>query len=168
MVRQQVNPVNITTVIESEKIAISEDDDEDEEDDDEDEDEDEEDEDEEDNDDDDDEEVNPVDTIKIVNVEFTETDNIDLDEQEIELEIEPISETVPEIQEEEPIQIEKLESTDVDQEVVNSNEGKPDQDVYKNMSIQILKKLVITKGLCSDSSKMKKNDLIKLLEEAVV
>jgi hypothetical protein len=38
------------------------------------------------------------------------------------------------------------------------------KDVYNKMSVQELKKLVITKGLCSDASKLKKNDLLKLLE----
>ena len=32
------------------------------------------------------------------------------------------------------------------------------------MNVQELKKVVITKGLCSDVSKLKKNDLLKLLE----
>ena len=40
----------------------------------------------------------------------------------------------------------------------------PKKDVYNKMSVQELKKLAITKGLCSDASKLKKNDLLKLLE----
>ena len=32
------------------------------------------------------------------------------------------------------------------------------------MTVQDLKKMVITKGLCSDASKLKKNELLKLLE----
>jgi len=38
------------------------------------------------------------------------------------------------------------------------------KDVYKKMNLQTLKTTVILKGLCSDPSKMKKADLLKLLE----
>ena len=38
------------------------------------------------------------------------------------------------------------------------------KDVYNKMSVQELKKNVITKGLCSDPSKMKKNELLKMLD----
>jgi hypothetical protein len=39
------------------------------------------------------------------------------------------------------------------------------KDLYKKMSLSNLKATVISKGLCSDPSKMKKNDLLKLLED---
>jgi hypothetical protein len=38
-------------------------------------------------------------------------------------------------------------------------------DLYKKMTLSNLKATVISKGLCSDPSKMKKNELLKLLEE---
>ncbi len=38
-------------------------------------------------------------------------------------------------------------------------------DLYKKMTLSNLKATVISKGLCSDPSKMKKNDLLKLLED---
>ena len=38
------------------------------------------------------------------------------------------------------------------------------RDIYNKMNVNELKKVVITKGLCSDVSKLKKNDLLKLLE----
>jgi len=41
-------------------------------------------------------------------------------------------------------------------------------DVYRKMTIQNLKTLVITKGLCSDPSKMKKAELLKMLNDEVV
>jgi hypothetical protein len=41
------------------------------------------------------------------------------------------------------------------------------KEVYRKMSTQALKTLVITKGLSSDTSKMKKNDLLKLLESEI-
>ena len=43
------------------------------------------------------------------------------------------------------------------------NEKNEAKDIYKKMSIQELKQLVISKGLCSDASKFKKNELIRLL-----
>jgi hypothetical protein len=39
------------------------------------------------------------------------------------------------------------------------------KDVYNKMTVQELKKVVITLGLCSDASKLKKPDLLKLLEQ---
>lgn len=39
------------------------------------------------------------------------------------------------------------------------------KDLYKKMTLSNLKATVISKGLCSDPSKMKKNDLLKLLED---
>lgn len=53
------------------------------------------------------------------------------------------------------------ESNDIDlnQEIKNAK-----MDDYRKMSLSALKAIVISKGLCSDSSKMKKNDLLKLLE----
>ena len=39
------------------------------------------------------------------------------------------------------------------------------KEIYKKMSLQELKKTVISKGLCSDTSKLKKPDLLKILLE---
>lgn len=39
------------------------------------------------------------------------------------------------------------------------------KELYKKMSLSNLKATVISKGLCSDPSKMKKNELLKLLED---
>lgn len=39
------------------------------------------------------------------------------------------------------------------------------KELYKKMTLSNLKATVISKGLCSDPSKMKKNELLKLLEE---
>jgi len=51
-------------------------------------------------------------------------------------------------------------------EQVNINVEKPtSKDLYKKMTLSHLKATVIAKGLCSDPSKMKKNELLKLLED---
>lgn len=60
--------------------------------------------------------------------------------------------------------VQKVNSDEIDQLSLNepSTIGK---ELYKKMTLPILKATVIAKGLCSDPSKMKKNDLLKLLEE---
>ena len=60
--------------------------------------------------------------------------------------------------------VQKVDSDEIDQPSLNepSTVGK---ELYKKMTLPILKATVIAKGLCSDPSKMKKSDLLKLLEE---
>ena len=71
----------------------------------------------------------------------------------------------------EPIVISKLEevASDLNQkeEVTSTVSKKTDasSEVYKRMGLTDLKKLVISKGLSSDPSKLKKPELIKLLLE---
>ena len=38
-------------------------------------------------------------------------------------------------------------------------------EIYKKMSVNALKAEVVSKGLCSDTSKLKKGDIMKLLEK---
>jgi len=63
-----------------------------------------------------------------------------------------------------PIVVEKLDVQHLEQVPVESNAEKAANEVYNKMSLQTLKTLAITKGLSSDPSKMKKAELIKLLE----
>ena len=60
--------------------------------------------------------------------------------------------------------VQKVDSDEIDQPAFNepSTIGK---ELYKKMTLPNLKATVIAKGLCSDPSKMKKSDLLKLLEE---
>lgn len=64
----------------------------------------------------------------------------------------------------EPIVVEKLDVQHLEQVPAEPHAEKVANEVYNKMSIQALKTLVITKGLSSDPSKMKKAELIKLLE----
>uniref|UniRef100_A0A6C0H1S3 Rho termination factor N-terminal domain-containing protein n=1 Tax=viral metagenome TaxID=1070528 RepID=A0A6C0H1S3_9ZZZZ len=69
----------------------------------------------------------------------------------------------------ETIHVEKLEETNEDKtlDVTDVNQATEQQkDIYRRMPIQSLKALVISKGLCSDPSKMKKLDLVRMLENA--
>ena len=64
----------------------------------------------------------------------------------------------------EPIVVEKLDVQHLEQVPAESHAEKTANEVYNKMSLQALKTLAITKGLSSDPSKMKKAELIKLLE----
>jgi hypothetical protein len=67
-----------------------------------------------------------------------------------------------------PILVEKMESLEKQSQEESINASTVSQEVskevYRKMNLHTLKTLVITKGLCSDPSKMKKTDLLKLLE----
>ena len=59
------------------------------------------------------------------------------------------------------LKIDNNANEQVDAMVEKSNS----KDLYKKMTLNNLKATVIAKGLCSDPSKMKKNELLKLLED---
>lgn len=138
-----------TNIIRQEKIIVSdEEDDDDDEDDDEDEDDEEDDEDE---DDDNDEPVVPLSIIddsnlRIISVDIDETIQlVENDSQEdVNLHVEKIEGEI------EPFYVEPSIDTS--------------KEIYRKMTLQALKAHVITKGLSTDPSKMKKNELLKLLE----
>ena len=166
------------------------DDDDDDEDEDDDDDEDEDDDDDDDDDDEDDdepsallEEINEVimdeenltEEIKVVNVGTSlETENeIHADDINSDDCIEPLDtddqDEAVEIQEDNDIHVEKINTTNLEKETLeNSDEisKESSREVYQKMNVQSLKALVISKGLCSDSSKMKKPELLKLLESS--
>jgi hypothetical protein len=69
-------------------------------------------------------------------------------------------------QEETPVVVRKID--DIQNEPTEPTfviERSSAKDLYKKMSLSNLKATVISKGLCSDPSKMKKNELLKLLED---
>jgi hypothetical protein len=118
------------------------------------------------------------DQIKIINVdignqiEIDETlDNAD-EQSESEHESENESESESELEssiEEKTIRVEKLESNkDLDdntESAINEmNKKESSSETYRKMTVHDLKILVISKGLCSDASKLKKTDLLKLLD----
>jgi hypothetical protein len=109
-------------------------------------------------------------TIKVINVEIGDTIEADILETEVETDIldndenklEPI-----ELQEDEQIHVEKLPETaslDNNDNDIDSVSRESSKDIYSKMSVSELKALVITKGLSSDPSKKKKNELLKMLE----
>jgi len=115
------------------------------------------------------------DGIKIINVNITDSteitelsveelsDNNDYNENDTE-EVETMESVNVE-----PISVEKIMPLDEEDNIDISveteiNKKESEKEVYKKMSLSALKTLVISKGLCSDASKLKKHELLKLLE----
>jgi hypothetical protein len=149
----------------SEKIIVSDDDD----DSDSDEDDDDDDDDEEDDDDDDDEYEKPSlqitdNEVKIINVEMG--DVIEIEEPEIAEENDSEEEAPLENIVLDNLHVEKVDESVESESVATteSNAIETSKEIYRKMTLSALKSLVISKGLASDPSKMKKNDLLKLLE----
>jgi len=112
------------------------------------------------------------DNVKIITVEIGETIEVGetLEVSEIENSEEEKPEEMVNLEASEELHVEKLE-TDTPEETLATEEPivelpavETSKEIYRKMTLQALKSLVITKGLCSDPSKMKKNDLLKLLE----
>jgi hypothetical protein len=144
------------------QVHREEDEDEDEEDEDEDEEEEEEDEEE-------DEEDDHGIEVKVINENVDSTtakieEIADLDIEEIvqseDDEPKPIEDT---ILEDDPIVVHKIDETIPLEYTPVSNDSK---EIYRNMTMQNLKALVISKGLSTNPSKLKKHELIQLLENS--
>jgi hypothetical protein len=110
-------------------------------------------------------------TVKIINVpvnEAIEADELypqELEQDNTNSEENDNLEPVELEDQDEQIHVEKLEETESLENNQESDESPKDsKEVYSKMSVSELKALVITKGLSSDPSKKKKNELIKLLE----
>jgi hypothetical protein len=105
--------------------------------------------------------------VKIINLDMA-ADNLKLDDINEMDENELLSEDEPHLTNieftEEPIVVHKVEDH---LEIPSVQEPPTEQktNIYQNMSLPELKTLVITKGLCTDPSKMKKAKLLKLLED---
>ena len=67
--------------------------------------------------------------------------------------------------EEDPVIVVLKIDNNVNEHVNTIVEKSISKDLYKKMTLNNLKATVIAKGLCSDPSKMKKNELLKLLED---
>jgi hypothetical protein len=107
--------------------------------------------------------------VKIVNVNIEST-SLDIEElndlamEEVNsLEEEPIGDIDVNV---DPVIVHKI-LNEVDNATTESEitvEESKAKDIYKNMNTQQLKQLVITKGLTTNPSKLKKNELLQLLE----
>jgi hypothetical protein len=100
--------------------------------------------------------------VKIINIEFNEDEsNESIDNLEA-LEEENISLDDEGEEDEDEVDVIDIDAT-VDVVVDDSLEQTVD---YKKMDISYLRTMVITRGLATDTKKMKKGDLIKLLEDS--
>ena len=136
------------------------------EDEDKDEDEDSEDEDEDSEDEDEDDDSEDEDDQKIV-VSDDENEN---DKFESELNSELLSDVIDDTKIINiDITTEKIEESNIDlfiQKSEDYNKSSSDKEQLQKMSLSSLKTLAVSKSLCTESSKLKKNELIKLLENA--
>ena len=164
-----------------ELIAVSDDEDDSDEDsevsEDEDEDDVSEDEEEDDDDDEEDDDDELSETVSIsddVSISFEETNNDDLDNKDIKIiniPLDVITHNISDIDAEELnhdislVEDNTFLKTNVnlngDLEIIGDSH-KPD---YKKLTINKLKEIVVSKGITNDVSKLKKNDLLKLLED---
>lgn len=135
---------------------------------------------------DDDDEMPPLvetassaDSVKIINVEIGDTIELDehildpMSDTELENSAEEKLEPPQELQSEDPIRVEKMNATETAEEpIVTLENTEPNtskeipKDIYRRMPLQNLKALVISRGLSSDPSRLKKIDLVRMLEEA--
>ena len=131
-----------------------------------------EDEDEDENEDENEDEDEISDDVKVVSVDIDDSlDEIQqqdesngLEDQEQEQE-ENLEEVDIDTQEMDNIKVSKLEETSVLEESDNvSLSSSVSKSMYKKMNVASLKALVIEKGLTTDPGKMKKNELIDLLD----
>lgn len=108
------------------------------------------------------------DIVKVINVSLNEMDvpnednGNEPDEDDIDV-VEIVDLTSSQIQVEK-IEAEETENLEEDVSHEESSQKEHSKDVYRKMTLQSLKTLVITKGLCSDPGKLKKPELLKMLE----
>ena len=113
-------------------------------------------------------------TIKLVSMENelhldelpTEQEDLESVEPELEHDVQELDST------EQQVVVEKVETNDSLAATQNAEikeedeEQKANKEVYVKMSTASLKQLVVQKGLCSDASKIRRPELLKLLESA--
>ena len=104
--------------------------------------------------------------IKVINVDIAENDTTESNDLGI-VEISEIESTLLKQNMElndEDIVIRKIENTKTE-EVANDS-TKDNKEIYKKMSLAVLRATAIEKGLSTDPSKLKKQELVQLLESA--
>ena len=122
--------------------------------------------------DEEDEEENRLSTVKVINLDINATFDVNeipsLDEEQLNAEDEPLV-TEDEVVELSTTEIEPIIVSKQSEEPPSSDEPvekEDDMEVYRKMNLSSLKALLITKGLRSDVSKLKKQDILKILEGA--
>jgi len=125
-----------------------------------------------------DDETGKSESVKIINlnanvsVENTEQysekgdslNDIDVEIYELPVQDENIVEYTESNPDEPNLLVKKIDELVADDSVIIVEKTSA-KELYKKMTLSNLKATVVSKGLCSDPSKMKKNELLKLLEE---
>lgn len=110
------------------------------------------------------------DNVKIIAVEIGETIQVGETEEATDNNEDEKPEEIVNVETIDDLKVEKLgaeevkETLEAEEPIIDLPAVETSKEIYRKMTLQALKGLVITKGLCSDPSKMKKNDLLKLLE----
>ena len=107
------------------------------------------------------------DSQELENVENCDSDSNSDDHHD---DVSQQEETLEEISmyEENEIQVTKLDETEPLEEVsvITESDNKMTKSALQKMTVQMLKTLVIRDGLCTDPSKMKKAELIQMIQSA--
>jgi hypothetical protein len=119
-----------------------------------------------------DEPIATEDNIKIISVDIGDTIEVSESDVVFESADEYTIEEIKNLTEIDNLQIEKLneeslkDTLDVEGLSISEDTIETSKEIYRKMTLHALKTLVITKGLSSDPSKMKKAELLKLLESS--
>ncbi len=103
------------------------------------------------------------DKIKLINIDVTNIDE-SVDVENLSENNDDDDNEIVEINEIDNIQVNKLEDSEHLEEKEETDSMINKKEVYKRMNVTALKALVVEKGLQSDPHKMKKAELIELLE----
>jgi hypothetical protein len=104
-------------------------------------------------------------TVKIISVDMG--DVIEIEEPTVTEDNDYEEESTLENVHLDELRVEKVEESGQSEDnivITESNTAETTKEIYRKMTLPALKTLVITKGLSTDPSKLKKNDLLKLLE----
>jgi hypothetical protein len=156
-------PVSMTRMIDSEDHVYDEEDEDEEEEDEEDE----EDDDEEDDEDDDDEDDDDEERVKVIDIgtlkqidPIRENDDSRQSDSDDESPIVELNDD-----ESDKIKVLKVPQQPQNESVMTTDNDDSNINVYKKMSVGELRTTVISKGLCSDASKLNKVELLKMLSK---
>ena len=107
-------------------------------------------------------------------IEHTESRTIIVDEQYVPLTIdvdiaEEDEDEVVVVKQESTNQVEELEDIVIDETKDSEIESTtvPSMSTYRKMTVQMLRTIVIRDGLCTDPSKLKKQELLKILSDSM-
>ena len=123
----------------------------------------------------------PNTTSNIIEIGESESESEDEQEQEQEQHVELLEDAleIVELNVEEPVELNveepvleeeevKIPEADLQSEVFSMAINQDDKNSFKKMSVQMLRTLVISKGISTDPSKMKKPELLKMLSDSEI